>query len=106
MFQEVSTNVAEILQQAGVPQVADQALTFTVAAKNAGIAGLVAFGVLFATAYRRVGSDDFISPDPIPRARPGDATGDDLERSPGDSHVSVQDCRGYLAFWINKRMRS
>ena len=43
-----------------IPQVADQALTLTVAAKNSGIAALVAFGILYATAYKRVGSDDFV----------------------------------------------
>lgn len=43
-----------------IPQVADQALTLAVAAKNSGIAALVAFGILYATAYKRVGSDDFV----------------------------------------------
>ncbi len=43
-----------------LPQVADQALTLAVAAKNSGIAALVAFGILYATAYKRVGSDDFV----------------------------------------------
>jgi hypothetical protein len=43
-----------------VAQTADQALTFAIAAKNAGIASLVAFLVLYATAYKRVGSDDFV----------------------------------------------
>lgn len=46
--------------QADVTQVADQAITLAVAAKNAGIAALVAFGILYATAYRRVGSDNFV----------------------------------------------
>lgn len=43
-----------------IPQVAEQAITIAVAAKNAGIAALVAFGILYATAYKRVGSDDFV----------------------------------------------
>lgn len=43
-----------------IPQAADQALTLAVAAKNSGIAALVAFGILYATAYRRVGSDEFV----------------------------------------------
>lgn len=38
----------------------DQAITLIVAAKNAAIAALVAFGVLYATAYRRVGADNFV----------------------------------------------
>lgn len=43
-----------------LPQTADQAITLAIAAKNAGVAALVAFGILYATAYRRVGSDDFV----------------------------------------------
>lgn len=43
-----------------LPQAADQALTLVVAAKNSGIAALVAFGILYAAAYRRVGSDHFV----------------------------------------------
>lgn len=39
---------------------AEQAITFIVAVKNAGIAALVAFSVLFGAAYKRVGSDDFV----------------------------------------------
>lgn len=35
-------------------------VTLVVAAKNAGVAALVAFGVLYATAYRRVGADNFV----------------------------------------------
>jgi hypothetical protein len=42
------------------PQAAEQAITVAVAAKNAGIAALVAFAVLYATAYQRVGSEDFV----------------------------------------------
>ncbi len=43
-----------------LPQAADQALTLAIALKNAGIAALVAFGILYATAYKRVGSDSFV----------------------------------------------
>lgn len=46
-------------QDAVMPQVADQAITLAIAAKNAGIAAIVAFAVLYATAYKRVGGDDF-----------------------------------------------
>lgn len=53
MFQEVAQQIVQTEQ-------AEQAITFIVAVKNAGIAALVAFGVLYATAYRRVGSDNFI----------------------------------------------
>ncbi len=42
------------------PQVAEHAVTAAIAAKNAGIAAIVAFAVLFLTAYKRVGADDFI----------------------------------------------
>lgn len=45
---------------AAVPEAADQAITLAVAAKNAGIAALIAFAVLFATAYKRVGGDEFV----------------------------------------------
>lgn len=48
MFQDVATPSA------------DQAITVGVVLKNVGIAALVAFGILFATAYRRVGSDSFV----------------------------------------------
>lgn len=48
MFQEYTT-----------PQAADQAVTLIIAAKNAGIAAAVAFAILYASAYKRVGSDDF-----------------------------------------------
>lgn len=41
-------------------QTASQALTMAVIFKNAGIAALVAFSVLFGTAYRRKGGEDFI----------------------------------------------
>src|SRR5580765_794681 len=39
---------------------AEQAITFIVAVKNSGIAALVAFAILYGTAYRRAGSDDFV----------------------------------------------
>ncbi len=39
---------------------AEQAITFIVAIKNGAIAALVAFTILYGTAYRRVGSDDFV----------------------------------------------
>jgi hypothetical protein len=42
------------------PAQAADPLTFGIAVKNALIAALVAFGVLYATAYRRVGSDNFV----------------------------------------------
>ena len=48
-----------MFQEPIAPQVADQAITVAIAAKNAGIAAIVAFAVLYATAYKRVGGDDF-----------------------------------------------
>lgn len=51
-----------MFQEAVVPlqtEQAEQAITFIVAMKNAGVAALVAFAILYATAYKRVGSDSF-----------------------------------------------
>lgn len=50
----------EFIQAIDPAQSADQAITIAVAAKNAGIAAIVAFTVLYLTAYQRVGGDNFI----------------------------------------------
>lgn len=50
----------EAVSQTDTPQVADQAITLATAARNAGIAAIVAFSALFAAAYKRVGGDNFV----------------------------------------------
>jgi len=51
------------MQEVLDPQSADKAITIAIAAKNAGVAAIVAFAVLYGTAYRRVGSDSFVFKD-------------------------------------------
>lgn len=57
MFQEMTPAISVAVAEALQTEKAEQAITAIVAAKNAGIAALVAFSVLYGTAYRRVGGD-------------------------------------------------
>lgn len=57
MFQEATPTISAAVVEALQTEKAEQAITAIVAAKNAGIAALVAFAVLYGTAYQRVGSD-------------------------------------------------
>jgi hypothetical protein len=54
----LQTEILQSFQQAA--QSADQAITIQIAAKNAGIAAIVAFTTLYLTAYKRVGANDFV----------------------------------------------
>lgn len=57
MFQEITPTVTAAVTEALQTEKAEQAITAIIAAKNAGIAALVAFSVLYGTAYRRVGGE-------------------------------------------------
>ena len=56
LFQEMTPTVTAAVTEALQTEKAEQAITFIVAVKNAGIAALVSFCVLYGAAYQRVGN--------------------------------------------------